>query len=262
MRVFDFDHALVRRPGRSVVNGIRSDAAAVPDFEGIEREHRAYVAALEVAGLAVDTLPPLESFPDSIFVEDPGLVFPEGAILLRPGAASRLGEREEMRASLRRHFEQVLELEEDEYADGGDVLVTPDVVLIGLSQRTNRKGAEALRTKLAMLGRKANLVETPKSVLHFKTAVSLLGEDTVLATKTMAGSSVFAGFKIVIVPDGEEAAANALRVNDTVFLGAHFPRAIDRVVNEGFAVQPLAVCEIGKLDAGLSCMSLRWSNRR
>lgn len=259
MRVFDFDHAIVRRPCRNVVDGLRSEATAEPDFEGIVREHDTYVVALEAAGLTVDILPPLEAFPDSIFVEDPALVFPEGAILLRPGAPTRLGEREEMRAPLRRHFEQVLEIEgEDEYADGGDVLVTPGPVFIGLSKRTNRKGAEALRARLAQLGRESEIVETPKSVLHFKTAVSLLDEGTVLVTKTMADSGIFAGYKTVVVPGGEEAAANALRVNGVVLLGARFPRTMDRLVMEKFAVAALDVSEIGKLDAGLSCMSLRW----
>lgn len=258
MRVFDFNHAIARQPGRSVIDGIRSDPAATPDFDGIVREHTAYVAALRAAGLVVDVLPPLERFPDSIFVEDPALVFSEGAIVLRPGAATRLGEAAEMRGALKRHFACVLELEADEHADGGDVLVTPDTVFIGLSARTSRRGAEALIAKLDRLGHRAQIAETPNGVLHFKTAVSLLDEATVLATRTMADSGIFKSFKIVVVPEDEEAAANAVRVNDTVLVGDHFPRTIDLLGREGFAVEALSVIEIGKLDAGLSCMSLRW----
>jgi dimethylargininase len=52
---------------------------------------------LEAAGVAVDLLPPLEDYPDSIFVEDPALVFPEGAIVLRPGTATRVGETDYLR---------------------------------------------------------------------------------------------------------------------------------------------------------------------
>ncbi|HTW36086.1 MAG TPA: arginine deiminase family protein [Rhizomicrobium sp.] len=258
MRVFDFTNAIVREPGQNVIDGLREDRSVAPDFAGVRREHATYVAVLREAGLTVDVLPPLEAFPDSIFVEDPALVFREGAILLRPGAPTRLGEREEMRGALTRHFEQVLELDGDEYADGGDVMVTPDVIFIGMSARTNRVGAEALVKKLARLGRKAKTAETPKSILHFKTAASLLDEETVLATKTMAGSSIFDGFRTVVTPAGEEAAANALRVKDTVLVGARFPRTIDLLTEEGYAVKALPVTEIGKLDAGLSCMSLRW----
>jgi dimethylargininase len=258
MRVFDFTNAIVREPGRSVIDGLREDRSATPDFAGVRAEHATYIAALREAGLTVDVLPPLEAFPDSVFVEDPALVFPEGAILLRPGAPTRLGEREEMRGALKRHFAQILELDGDEYADGGDVLVTPGLVLVGMSARTNRVGAQALVKKLAELGRRATVAATPKTILHFKTAVSLLAEDTVLATQTMADTGIFGGFKIIVTPVGEEGAANALRVNDTVLVGDSFPRTIDLLGRAGFPVKPLPVTEIGKLDAGLSCMSLRW----
>ena len=258
MRVFDFTHAIVRTPGRSVVDGLRDDPRAVPGHHEILREHAAYVTALAGAGVAVDILPPLEAFPDSVFVEDPALVFGKSAILLRPGAPSRLGEREAMREVLVSRFERLLELGDGEYADGGDVLVTPQVAFIGLSKRTNTRGAEALRAHLATLGRKARIVETPPGVLHFKTAISLLAEDTLLATPAMASAGLFTDFKIVVTPGGEEAAANALRVNDKVFAGAHFPRTIELLTKAGHAVVPLPVREIAKLDAGLSCMSLRW----
>ena len=106
---------------------------------------------------------------------------------------------------------------------------------------------------------RARIAQTPDSILHFKTAVSLLSEDIVVATKAMAASGIFAGFKILLVPVGEESAANLLRVNDVVFVGESFARTIDLVTKEGLRVVPLPVSEIGKLDAGLSCMSLRWS---
>jgi dimethylargininase len=258
MRIFDFNAAIVREPGLSVVNGLRDDASAVADYQKIAAEHRAYVAALREAGLAVDVLPALEAYPDSMFVEDPALVFSEGAILLRPGAASRLGESEGMRNVLKRHFGRVLELRGDEYVDGGDVLITPESVMIGVSKRTTEAGAKALCARLAELGRKGRIAQTPASVLHFKTASALLSEDTIVATKAIAASGVFSGFDTLIVPDGEEAAANLVRVNDVVFVGSAYPRTIDLIARKGLAVRALAVSEVAKLDAGLSCMSLRW----
>lgn len=258
MAVFDFTHAIVREPGHSVVAGLREDATAEPSYDGVRREHAAYVAALRNAGVEVDVLPPLEDFPDSIFVEDPALVFAEGAILLRPGAPSRLGERDHVRAALARHFDRVLELGEGEFADGGDVLVTPHDVLVGLSHRTNRKGAEALAAHLATLGKTARIVETPQGVLHFKTAVSLIDENTVLATPAMAASGVFAGYEILFPPPAERAATNALRVNSTLFVGARFAETAAGLTRRGYCVVTLPADEINKLDAGLSCMSLRW----
>lgn len=259
MRVFDFDHAIVRTPGLSVVDGLRDDPSALPRHGEVVNEHMAYVAALGSAGLSIDVLPPLEAFPDSVFVEDPAFVVPEGAVLLRPGAPTRQGERDAMRGVLTKHFGRVLELGEGEHADGGDVLIAPDTIFIGLSKRTNRAGAQALRAHLETLGRAARIVETPAGVLHFKTACALLDEETVLATAVMAASGVFVGLKLVVAP--EDGAANALRVNDTLFVGAHYLRTIDMLA-KSHRVVPLKVRETAKLDAGLSCMSLRWHSKR
>jgi len=179
--------------------------------------------------------------------------------MLRPGAPSRRGESEQLRPALERHFSRVIALDGEGHVDGGDVLVTPGCILIGLSNRTDRTGAEALCRALAQLGRAALIVETPPGVLHFKTAVSMIAEDTVLATRRMAECSAFAGSRILLEPDDEEAAANALRINATVLIGAQFPRTHDLLLREGFAVTSLQVGEVGKLDAGLSCMSLRWA---
>lgn len=259
--VFRFDSALVRAPARSVVHGLRAGDRGDPSYEGVVREHAAYVAALRAAGVEVTVLPPLEAFPDSLFVEDPALVFAEGAILLRPGAAARTGEAAEIAATLRGIFDTVLELPTPGFADGGDVLLAPDEVMIGLSARTDRAGAEALLSCLERLGRKGRIVETPVGVLHFKTDCSLLDEVSVLSTRRLARSGVFDGFRQVIVPDGEEAAANALRVNDVVMVASGFPETIAMLDRLGYRVVPVEATEIGRIDAGLSCMSLRWRQR-
>jgi dimethylargininase len=259
MRVTDYTNAIVREPAKSVVNGLRDDKTAVPTLDGVVREHRAYIEALRSAGLTVDVLPPLEAFPDSVFVEDPALLFSEFAVLLRPGAASRMAERDEMRPALARHFERVVELGDDEFVDGGDILQTSKEIFIGLSKRTTRKGAEALSEFLRSFGFAPTVAQTPDGILHFKTASALLDDETVIATRAMAASGVFAGYKVLLVPEGEEAAANLLRVNDVVLVGDRFPRTIDLLAKEGFKLVPLAVTEINKLDAGLSCMSLRWA---
>jgi dimethylargininase len=255
--IHDFTHAIVRKPARSVVAGLRAGGGPDPSFEGVADEHAGYCAALVNAGVAVTILPALESFPDSVFVEDPALVFGDGAILLRPGAKSRAGEVAHIEPALRDKFETVLSLD-DGCADGGDILAAPERVMIGLSARTDKKGAEGLMRLLAKLGRRAAIVETPKDVLHFKTDCALIDEETVLTTPRLSRSGVFKGFCEILTAAGEDAAANALRVNNALFVGASFRRTIEALEIQGFAVTPLPTDEIGRIDAGLSCMSLRW----
>ncbi len=257
MRIFDFNRALVRQPAASVVDGLRDGDGSSPSFAGIQAEHAAYAAALAGAGVTVTTLPPLLEHPDAIFVEDPALVFGEGAIRLRPGAVSRLGEGAALAPELTARFPQVLELSEG-HVDGGDVLVTPQTVFIGQSARTDRAGARALAGLLAQLGRTATLVETPKGTLHLKSAVTLIDEETVLATAAVASAEIFAQLRVLVVPQDEAHGANVLRVNDVVLAGNRYPRTLDMLAAHGLEVRPLAVSEIVKIDAGLTCMSLRW----
>jgi dimethylargininase len=254
---YEFNQALVRQPGRSVVFGLSSHPGPRPSYESVAREHGDYVRALQECGLEVDVLPPLEDFPDSVFVEDPALVFDGAAIVLQPGAPSRRGEAERIEADLRRHFKRVLSLR-DGFADGGDMLLTPRGMLIGLSNRTNRSGAMELAGLLAQLGIESQIVTTPAGTLHLKSDCALIDQDCILCTAALAESGMFAAFRTLIVPREEERAANSLRLNDTILVGQEFPRTIDLLGREGYKVMPLHVGSIGKLDAGLSCMSLRW----
>jgi dimethylargininase len=257
LSLFEFDRAIVRAPARSVTDGLRIGDHEGPRYDAIATEHAAYVAALEQAGLTVEVLPPLEALPDSLFVEDPALVFSQGAILLRPGAPSRKGETEELRPALQRHFANVIEID-DGFADGGDILVTMDEVLIGLSTRTDARGAESLAHCLDRFGIRGRIAQTPHDVLHFKTACAMLDEDTVVVTAALDDDEIFRGLRRIRISEGEEAAANLLRLNGVVLIGAEFPRTRELVDGLGHSTIALAVTEIGKIDAGMSCMSLRW----
>ena len=254
-----FDSALMRAPGRSVSTGLRAVDRGAPSFEGLCDEHARYRAALASAGVGVEVLPALEEFPDSVFMEDPALVFTEGAILLRPGAPSRYGEAAALRPALESRFGRVLTLAEG-HADGGDVLVTPRCVYIGISARTDRRGAMALVRALALLGKRAEVVEPPPGVLHLKTACSLLDDARLLVTAELVGLPAFAAFERLIVPVGEETAANALRVNDVLLLSEGHPRTAEMLADAGLRVIGLPTRQVGLLDAGLSCLSLRWRN--
>ncbi|MCR9215000.1 MAG: dimethylarginine dimethylaminohydrolase [Proteobacteria bacterium] len=256
---YQFSHALTRKPGRSVAKGLRDGGTADPDPNIFEIEHAAYVAALKEAGVAVAELPPDEGFPDSVFIEDPALCLRRAAILLRPGAPTRLGERETLRDSLRRFYPKVLDLPEGGFVDGGDILTTEREVLIGLSARTNEAGAEALRPLVEADGRPLRLVNTPPEILHFKTECGLLDEKTIFATEAILASGCFGDYETIACPEGEEAAANLIRVNDQVFLSKGHPKTAELLQDRGYQITELATSQAARVDGGLSCMSLRFT---
>lgn len=257
-RVFDFTQAIVRKPALSAVGGLRADCGPDPEFAQLVAEHTGYVAALRSAGIAVTILEPLDAFPDALFVEDPALVFAEGlAVLLNPGAPSRAGEVDQIAPVLAEHFGQVESVTQG-HADGGDVLIMPGRAFIGLSARTDQAGAENLAAILEASGLATTIVTPPAGVLHLKTACSQIDEETVLATSAIAQCGVFRNYRVIEVPQDEAAGANVLRLSDRVLMGNGFPRIAALLDGHGVRPVPLQTNAIAMIDAGLTCMSLRW----
>ncbi len=259
-RSWRFTHALSRKPGSSIAKGIRAGAGPDPDPQAFAREHAAYVAALEATGARVKVLEPLEDFPDSVFVEDPALCAGNVAIILRPGASSRFGEAAQIAPALDELFSKnggrTARIGSG-FVDGGDILLTDDEALIGLSERTNRQGVEALEPILAAQGYKVRIVHTPQGVLHFKSDCSLLDSSTIFSTSVLAASGCFSGYRVIEAPRGEEAVANLIRFNDHVFMRTGFPKTEALLRSEGYSVKTLDADEAARVDGGLSCMSLR-----
>ena len=63
-----FSHVIIRRPGKSLSNGITSaPELGQPIYERAIEEHYDYEHALEQCGVDVSVLPALEQYPDSCF---------------------------------------------------------------------------------------------------------------------------------------------------------------------------------------------------
>ncbi|MCC5974219.1 MAG: dimethylarginine dimethylaminohydrolase [Rubellimicrobium sp.] len=255
---WQFTRAITRRPGQSAVQGLRAVNTGAPDLAQMEADHAAYVALLRGTGAEVTVLDPLEEYPDALFVEDTALCLPEGAVLMRPGAPSRLGEVDHMAGPLSASYDRIARIEGPGFIEGGDILVTGREILVGLSARTDAAGAAELRDIVADWGHALRVVETPPGVLHFKTDSSLLDSGTILSTARLAASGCFDGYRVLIVPEGEEAAANLIRFNEAVIMAAGFPRTEGLLRAEGFDVRVVNNSECARLDGGMSCLSLRF----
>jgi len=255
-----FSHAICRRPGPDIAQGLRAVDVGDPDPTQFAADHAAYVAALGAAGMAVTLLDPLPGFPDAMFVEDTAICLPEAAILMRPGAQSRAGEAAHMAPALRAFYgEALMTLEPPARIEGGDVLIAPEEVMVGLSARTDRAGVAALDAALSQIGHRLRVVDTPPGVLHFKTDCSLIDDETILSTDRLAASGCFAGYRVIAVAEGEEPVANAIRVNGDLLVPNGYPRTADLLASAGFPVKLMANAEAAKLDGGLSCLSLRFT---
>ena len=262
MRSYRFTHAITRLPPASAINGLRAVDTGAPDLTLMRAHHAAYVAALKSTGAVVVELAAMEAYPDSLFVEDTALCLPEGAVVMRPGAPSRLGEAAEMAPHLRALYSNIVTVVgADSFIEAGDILTTETEILVGRSARTNAAGVAELTALVAPWGHKVREVFTPPGVLHFKTDCSLLDAETILSTERLAASGCFSGYKVIHTAPGEEACANAIRFNDLVLFPAGFPATRDRLISAGYNVVEIGNSECAKLDGGMSCLSLRFSPR-
>ena len=258
-RSFRFTFAITRLPSRSIIDGLRAVDTGAPDFDRFLHHHEAYVAALKSTGATVMELPSLEDFPDSVFVEDTALCLREGAVVMRPGAPTRLGEAAQMKPVLHSVYSDVQQIHGPGFIEGGDILVTGREILVGRSARTDRAGVEELREIVANWGYQVREVHTPPDVLHFKTDCSLLDDNTILTTRRLAASGCFEGYDVIHTESGEEACANAIRFNDIVIFPAGFPNTAAVLRRAGYRVTEIGNSEAAKLDGGMSCLSLRFS---
>lgn len=258
---YRFTHAITRAVADSAVQGLRDVDTGAPDLEAFRQHHADYIATLRETGAKVIELPALEAFPDSVFVEDSALCLAEGAIAMRPGAPTRLGEAAAMKPTLEAVYGDVRSIESG-FIEGGDVLVTEREILVGKSARTDAEGVASLKRLVGEWGYTVRELQTPDGVLHFKTDCSLLDSETILATPRLDASGCFEGYRLIHTAEGEEACANAIRFNDLVLFPAGFPKTRDALVAAGYDVREIGNTEAAKLDGGMSCLSLRFTPSR
>jgi dimethylargininase len=253
-----FTEAIVRIPGRNFAQGLTTVQLGVPRFELVLAQHAEYCAALRGCGLTVTTLEADLDHPDSTFVEDTAVVTARSAMLTRPGARSREGEVAAMRPVLRRFFPALGEIEAPGMLDGGDICEAGNHFFLGVSQRTNEEGTRQLATHLASEGYTSEVIDVRgiQSILHLKSGVSYIGENTLVVIEEMA--RMFSGHELIVVVREESHAANCVRVNDRVLVAAGYPRLVGELRERGFSPLELDMSEFQKMDGGLSCLSLRF----
>ncbi len=255
-----FQNAIVRIPGKNFAEGLTTADLGVPAFGLVIEQHMGYCEALRECGLAVTTLEADLRYPDSTFVEDTAIVTERGAILMRPGAASRGGEVDGIREAIAQFFPKFDEIREPGTVDGGDICEAGEHFFIGLSQRTNEEGARQLAEYLRKLGFTAETIDIRgmTSILHLKSGIAYIGENTVVVMEEMAGLAAFERFNLMRVGGDESYAANCVRVNERVLVAEGYPRLTAELENRGFRPLVLEMSEFRKMDGGLSCLSLRF----
>jgi len=255
-----FKNAIVRKPASNFADGLTTVDLGVPQFGKVLRQHADYCAALEECGLKLTWLEPDPDYPDSTFVEDTAVLTPHGAMLTRPGAASRLGEVTAIAETVRSFYADAAQIKAPGTLDGGDICEAGSHFFLGISHRTNEEGVRQLAAHLAKEGYTSSCVDirSMTSILHLKSGISCIEDNTLVVMEEMAENPQFNGYEILRVSAEESYAANCVRVNDRVLVAAGFPTLVRDLEARGFHPLVLDMSEFRKMDGGLSCLSLRF----
>lgn len=244
--------ALVRKPSPSFINAISShpEKSAI-DFSKALGQHERYVEILKKLRVKVIYLPPLKNSPDATFVEDTAVILEGKAVICPVKEKSRKGESASVAEELRKRLPLVY-LPKQATLDGGDVLMTPDKLFVGLSRRTNKEAADAL----AALTQKPVIPVPVYRGLHLKSAVSYLGKNTLVLDPEKIDTEPFKEFDWIPVSEKESYAGNTLTINQTTLLPAGFSETAQKIQSRGFQTVELEMTEFQKADGALSCLSL------
>jgi dimethylargininase len=224
-----------------------------------ESQHRRYVRALEAAGLQVSQVVPDRAFPDCVFIEDTAVVSGGRALVARM-APHREGEQAAVLEAFTPTYD-IVRLPPGATLDGGDVLHVEGTTYVGISSRTNQRGAEALAEFLAPHGRQ--VVPVPvRHCLHLKSAATYLGDGTLLAAPGLLDEGLFDVTQVIHTAAGESGCANCLRIGDRLLVLAGYPQtrgSLERFAAAGGPrVVALDVSEFEKGGGSLTCLSLIW----
>lgn len=224
------------------------------DVELARAQHRAYERCLAEAGCTVVRLGAGPEMADSVFIEDTAIVFDEVAIVTRPGAPSRRQETPAVAEALA-PYRALHRIEAPATADGGDVLVAGRTVFVGCSSRTNAAAIDQMRQFLSSYGYTVAGVSV-SGCLHLKSAVTRVGDDTLLINREWLSIEPFSAFELVDVHPDEPYGANALLVGGEVVYATSFPRTRERLEAREVRVRAIDVSEIAKAEGALTCCSL------
>lgn len=223
-----------------------------------QRQLEAYADALRAAGLKVVWMDADPHWPDCVFVEDPAVVA-GGRALIGRLAPHREGEPAAVARILRR-WHEVVELPPGAQLEGGDVMHAGGTTYVGITRRTNERGAAALAEFLAPGGRRVVPVRVD-GWLHLKTAATYLGDGTLIAVPDL-DLRAFEVDEVLTVAPGEPGAANCLRVRDRLLVRAGCPgterRLREFAARRAVEVVAVDTSEFAKAEGSLTCLSIIW----
>jgi N-dimethylarginine dimethylaminohydrolase len=242
-----------------------------PDRAALLDEHRRFVDLLRRLGSTVHVADPVDGLVDAVYMHDPLIMTPHGAIVLRMAKPIRAAEPAHARRDLERLGVPVLgELTAPAVADGGDkVWLDARTLLVGHGYRTNAAAIAQIRALLAPHGVDVLAFDLPHfrgpaEVLHLMSVLSPVAPDLAVVYEPLTPVRLLEllrerGISWLRVGDTEvlTQGANILAVAPrVVVLAAGNPEIESRLRAVGVEVHPFDGANLAvKGDGGPTCLT-------
>ena len=240
--------------------------ASRPDLGLMRRQAEEIAAFYEAHGASVHWIRPRAPAPPNlVFACDLAFMTPEGAVLSRMAAQQRAGEERLAALALAEAGVPILATPRGNATlEGADAMwVRPDLVLVGLGNRTNEEGFRTLGRVLADQGVRCVGVTLPRSVQHLLGSVNPLDDGLAVAydaTPSMRAALAEAGVRTLdFVDTAEVVTGRALNfvtlAPREIVMPAGNPVTRRRLEAEGVRCHELDVSEYIRAEGALGCLT-------
>ncbi len=231
----------------------------IADPADTRKQHDQLKSIMNKYGSEVIDVEELTSHPNSVFTRDTSLVTPRGYVKLRMGLEKRRGEGEWMSKILdSMKVPWAGEIKEPGTVEGGDVILAGTVAFIGISERTNKEGADQLSGLLKEMGYELRTINLKGHCLHLGGEMSVIGPKKVLCTQGVFPHEFFNGFDKIEVPPYGPSSGNVICLgeNEVIASKEESQITIDELKKHHIKVHEVDLSEFRKGAGGPSCLIL------
>jgi len=229
-----------------------------------------FAARLRAFGVKVIRLETPSPSPLASLAADCAVVFEEGAFMMRPSDLTRRAAVAGVEAALASASVPIVgRIEAPGLLDGGDVLLGPDAVFMGVATRRqaetgipgfahgNAFGREQLAAYAATKGRKTVDVAMAAEVRRLRSVASFVDAETILYAAGLLDGAAFAGLRTIVAPRGEDYGAGVLTLGPRrVLTNLRFRETIPLLRKAKLFVDAIDLWEFGKVGATPSTLAL------
>lgn len=231
----------------------------VPDRQRTAQQHDDLKSVMAQSGAEIVDAAELSGHPNSVFTRDVALSTPKGYVQLRMGLASRRGEESWMASILDSMGEpHAGTIHEPGTVEGGDILLSDKVALVGQSKRTNQEGVTQISEILEEMSYEVRVLPVPDGYLHLGGAMSVVAPDRIVCCREEFDPSALQGLDVIDVPKRGPSTGNVICLSSNAIVGnvAENREALDILERQCVRVHRVDLSEFRKGAGGPTCLIL------